>query len=380
MTRRLAQTVAGRSVVSSAAVQAYRGNLDDAGAVGRELNVRYVAQGEIRRDGEQVVVTAQLVDTQTRAQAWTARIAAPVDRPNELTELPVLRVLSQLRPALYEAESKRLPKSPASDASALELAFRGIYLQSTLDFKEQIKVSTEECDAVLRLDPALALALWCKARVAEWLLFGADVGTAGVLDAKRLAEMDELSARAIAMDRSDADIWNSRADTLRYQRRWDAVAEARARAIELNPALMEAYIESSRDLTRTGQPGEALTVLAKAAEIDPDVAKQDDYLISACRARLGLGQYDKAIESCEGLASGGFGRVGWQVFLAVAYSQTDQAAKAADARDKAIAAQRGLTISNWKATAVRPGDKAAYVDQVERYILPGMRKAGFPEK
>ena len=380
LTRRLGQTVLGHPVKSAAAVQAFRGDLHDSDAVGRDLDVRYIVRGDVTRDGSNVFVTPELVEARTRIQVWTARFEAPGDRPDDAVKLLALRILSQLRPALYEAQAKSLPKTASSDASALELAFRGQFVQSSLDYKTQIETSTEECDAALRLDPALALALLCKTWVAEMLLFGNDWTVVGKLDSKRLAEMDDLSARAVAMDRSDADVWNVRANVLRYQRRWDAVVQARSRALELNPALVDAYVESARDLIRMAQPEKAVAVLSKAAEVDPGVTEQDDFLLVRCRAYLGFGEYDKAVESCGKFAGGSLGRIGSQVLPAIAYAQAGQIDKAIAARDRAIAEQRGLTISSWRANAVVPGDLPAYVEQLDRYIVPGMRKAGFPEK
>jgi adenylate cyclase len=381
LTRWLAQTVVGHSVKPAAAVQAFRGDVRDLRALGAELNVRYVVQGSVDRDERQLAVTVELVDAQKAEQVWSAQIAtAVVDRETELVERSVTRILSQLRPAIYEAQAKSLERKPSGRVSAFELAFRGLYVQSSLDYKTQIDISNEECDSALRLDPSLAIALYCKAHTLEWVLFGEDPGSKAVLDPKRLSEMDELTARAVAMDRSDADLWNMRANVLRYQRKWDGMVEARGRALKLNPSLVEAYVESARDAIRLGQPGEALVILAKAAEIDSGGSEQDNLLLVKCRAYLGLADFQESINSCEKLASGGLGQIGWRVLLAAAYAQVGQLDKAADVRDRAIAEQRGLTIASWRAVAVANGDTPAYVDQVDRNIVEGMRKAGFPER
>ena len=376
VTAGLSQTVLGKHVVSADTVAAYRGELGDVRAVGKDLNVRYLVQGDIHREDGQVLVTAQLVDAQSRAQTWSTRINVPVAGAASFPELAVFRILNAVRRALYQAEVQRLPSESAHNASPTELAFRGLY-KAARGSKEAFEKRKELCDAALRLDPTLTAALLCKAATIEQVLFSPGVMK---LDPKRVAELDELTRQAVAADRDDSDAWGYRASALRWQLRWDATSEARARAIQLAPFSSRLYLGRAWDLIYMGLPAKAQTALAEAADVDPDILRNDNYLSAICRAHLSLGQFDEAIASCEKAAGGGGGEDGGtQIFLAVAYAQMGQTTKAMAARDRAVSLLQGLTIASWRELCSQFSDTAAYWEQQERYILPGMRKAGFHE-
>src|SRR4029453_1851031 len=92
--------------------------------VGRQLNVRYIAEGEIRRAGDKVVVTMRLTDTRTRKQAWSDRreyeLATVAARPDTVP----LQLTRRLNSALLNAEIQRAASDPATPGP-LDLVLRG---------------------------------------------------------------------------------------------------------------------------------------------------------------------------------------------------------------------------------------------------------------
>ena len=376
VTAELARTVIGRPVVPADTVAAYRGELGDVRAVGKELNVRYLVQGEIRRQSGQVVVDARLVDAPTRVQAWAGRIDTPETRLVDFPELAVLRAANAMRVALVTAELRRLPAQPARDASALELVFRGNFMAFEPNGDLDSNKAMELCDAALRQNPKLAAGLWGKAVQVERDL---DSSPDRTLDSKRIAQMEELTLGAVTLDDLDPVAWNLRADALRHQFRWAAMAEARTRALQLGPSRHGSYADLAWDMIHLGRPAEALHALAKELEIKPDVARDFDYQAALCRTHLALGQFDEAIASCEKAVSGR-ASANQHIWLAAAYAQKGDAAKAAAERDRALARWPGLTVAAWRANNWKDSDNPNYREQYERNILSGMRKAGFAEQ
>jgi tetratricopeptide (TPR) repeat protein len=239
------------------------------------------------------------------------------------------------------------------------------------------------CDAALQLDPSLSAAWLCKANTVQARLFSEDPFAATVstrLNPNRVAELEELTRHAVALDENDSTAWNARADALRWQHRWEAAAEARSRSLQLDPSRSSTYGHQAWDQIYAGRPGEALVALEKEKEVDPDAARGDDYQSAVCRAQLVLGHYDEAIRNCENAAGGGGGEdAGTQIFLAAAYALKGDSAKAWAARDRAQTLLPGMTITSWKTICAEFSDATAYWDQQEQYIVPGMRKAGFRE-
>ncbi len=109
-------------VVSHSLAVAYKGKAIDARAVGRELNVRYLVQGEVRRAGERIMVNAQLIDTGNATQLWSGHL--DVDPAQATQDAPGLVALltRRVRNALSDEESRRDSAPLPPGASAADIA------------------------------------------------------------------------------------------------------------------------------------------------------------------------------------------------------------------------------------------------------------------
>ena len=108
------------AVVAHGLVVPYKGKAIDARAVGRQLNVRYLAEGEVRRAGEQIMVTARLIDTGNGTQAWSDRCGNRTIAPGAGPGAFLSRVTVRLREALWTPKTAaRQHRPPARGASAM---------------------------------------------------------------------------------------------------------------------------------------------------------------------------------------------------------------------------------------------------------------------
>jgi adenylate cyclase len=373
LTAGLAHTIHLGSPTVLQGAATYEGKPVDARAVGRELNVRYLAEGEIRRTGDRLVVAAQLVDTGSATQVWSGRLEVP---DAELTVDPnalVVRLTSRIRTALYAAEARRMDHQPIRRDSPAELAFRA----RAIWYKETTLANALEAqklyDEALRLDPNFAPAMYGRA---EMIVEQLDSGPNP--DHERMAhEADDLTRRALAIAGDDAFAWQVRGEALRLQYRWDAALDANATALRLDPARGGTLGTRALYLNWMGRPAEALPLTAKMIEINP--ASRSAALRIACRAYLQLGRYDDAIGACEKSAAED---EYWatQVYLAVAYGQKGETAKAAAAKVEALKRQPKLTIKWYKDFILQLSDNAIWQQQNETHFYPGLRKAGVPEQ
>ena len=371
LTAGLAHTIHLGSPTVLQGAATYEGKPVDARAVGRELNVRYLAEGEIRRTGDRLVVAAQLVDTGSATQVWSGRLEVP---DAELTVDPnalVVRLTARIRTALYAAEARRIDHQPIRRDSPAELAFRARaiwYKETTL----QNNIEAQKLyDEALRRDPNFAPAIYGRA---EMIVEQLDL--APNPDRERMAhEADDLTRRALAIAGDDAFAWRVRADALRLQYRWDAALDANATALRLDPARASTLGTRALYMIWTGRPAEALPLTAKAIEINP--ADRSFELRVACRAYLALGRYDDAIGACEKSAAED---EYWVVhaYLAAAYGQKGEIAKAAAAKAEALKRTPKLTIKWLK--DLQLSDNAIFQQQNETHFYPGLRKAGVPEE
>jgi len=172
------------------------------------------------------------------------------------------------------------------------------------------------CEEALRLDPDFVPALLC--------VFGTLDGQLDVdskADRERLIRrMDEVTSRAVKVNRGAAGSWDMRSGALMYMGRWDAALEASATAIQLDPDSSDVVAGRAWLMSMVGRPAEAVALVAQAISMDPPGGWWT--LRVGCEAHLLLGQYDLAIAACEKAA----GRTGEDFdiayFLAAAYAHT----------------------------------------------------------
>jgi adenylate cyclase len=107
---------------------AYKGKSPDIRQVGRELGVRYVLEGSVRRIGNRVRITSQLVDAQTGVHLWAERFDRSIDDIFALQDEITLNVVGAIEPSLRQAEIKRVERKRPSDLNAYDLVLRAIPL------------------------------------------------------------------------------------------------------------------------------------------------------------------------------------------------------------------------------------------------------------
>jgi len=373
LTAGLAHTIHLGSPTVLQGAATYEGKPVDARAVGRELNVRYLAEGEIRRTGDRLFVAAQLVDTGRSTQVWNGRLEVPeaglVADPDAL----VVRLTAQIRTALYAAETRRIDHQPVRRDSPAELAFRARAIWSKETTLANALEAQKLYDEALRLDPNFAPAMYGRA---EMIVEQLDSGPNP--DHERMAhEADDLTRRALAIAGDDAFAWRVRAEALRLQYRWDAALDANATAMRLDPARASNLGNRALYMNWMGRPAEALPLTAKAIEIN--AADRSFELRVACRAYLQLGRYDDAIAACEkSAAEDEYWTV--HVYLVAAYAQKGETAKAATAKVELLKRQPKLTIKWYKDLLLQVSDNTSFHEEDETHLFAGLRKAGIPEE
>jgi adenylate cyclase len=358
------------TVAPSSLASAFIGKTVDLPAVGRQLNVRYVAEGEVRHIGDKQVVTLRLTDTKSRKQAWSDRreydLAALAAKP-DTAQLQLSRRLSN---AVTEAETQRVAAEPTA-GTPLDLVLRGDAAANAATDITAPREARKLFEAALRLKPNYVPALTeLSASYDNELEFGPN-------PERRLFEqqMDALTGKAVSIDPSDGFAWYQRAVALSWLGRWDEALSASERAEALLPWSQGVLLWRSWIMISTGAPAEALALAQRAAAIDPPGRGWPQLL--TCKSYLYLGQYADAVKACE--KSAGLNN-SWidEVYLTAAYAQAGNPAKAKVARDELLKLQPGYTIERYRQTWY--SGTPAFFALVEKHLASGLRKAGIPEQ
>jgi len=146
----------------------YKGHAVDIRHVGRELGVRYVLEGSVRRSADQVRVTAQLIDANNGAHLWADHFDGPLEDLFDLQDKIASSVAGVIEPALQAAETRRSADRPTRDLTAYDLYLRGyaIALSSASRFREALGFMEQAIARDPRYGPALSFASICYFRLA----------------------------------------------------------------------------------------------------------------------------------------------------------------------------------------------------------------------
>jgi class 3 adenylate cyclase/TolB-like protein len=357
-------------VVSHGAASGWKGRPVDARTVGRELDVRYVAEGSIERTGERALVTVQLVDAMNATQVWNARFELQAGASGENESALSRSITASLRAALYDAEGRRAAGTPRVGGNATDMVNRAQAMFTDITL-QGARTYGKSLDDALRLDPNNVMAL--NARFSA-LFFELELDTQADRDGI-VRRMGELTTRAVGIDYNDAVAWSHRALALAFEGRMAQALAASDRARELDPA--RRYVITWRAWLKIlqGRPEEALALLQEARQLFSGGDAMETRL--ACMANLHLGRYDEAIALCE--RSAALDTWYWDhALLAAAYANKGEQRQAAAARARIDQLLPGYTIAVSKSR--RYSTEPAFLQQAEQYLYAGLRKAGVPEK
>jgi adenylate cyclase len=250
----------------------YKGRAVDVRQVARELGVRYVLEGGVRRNSDRLRVTAQLVDAETGNHLWADE--RPVSDLFALQDEIAARVAKAIRPAIAGAELRRALRRPPESLDAWDAYQKGLW--HLLGHKaEDIPRARDYFAHALKLDPTLASAHTSLA----WLYI-MESGSFGLLPFEKASQLSAQEARkAVAADPDDADAHAMLAFALSNLRDFRSVANHIERALAISPSCAGAYHVRGMNLLFSGHPSEARSDLSLAIQLDP--AQSSVFLITS---------------------------------------------------------------------------------------------------
>jgi TolB-like protein len=222
---------AGLFVIARNSSFTYRGTAVDVRRVGRELGVRYVIEGSVRRSGNRLRFTGQLLDASTGAHIWADRFDGELSDVFELQDRFTESVVAAIGPQLQLAEIERLKHKPADRLDAYDLLLRAQQLEYEYT-ADSLTAALENVKRALSLDPsyapAMALGAYCYTERHQqgWAQDAVQEVIEGVRLASRAIECGKSDGSVLWM--SAYAIWNLAKDTPRAE-------ELANRSLAINP-------------------------------------------------------------------------------------------------------------------------------------------------
>ena len=247
----LSQGVHVRVIASSTTAHFRGGAISDLGAMARQLGVRYLLEGNVRRAGSNLRVTSQLVEVASGAILWTQKFERPLSELAALQEDLVIEVAANLDAQVYRIEMQRALRKPA-DLTAWEAVTRSFAAYRQFD-AESVSLAIEEAKRALAIAPdyGLAHAMFAMANSVAYALFGPD-------DPGEVRRTRGHADRALALDPDNALVLAHVAIALVCIGQPEAALHPAERAVRLSPSAGWAYFVWGSACCLLGRCDEAL--------------------------------------------------------------------------------------------------------------------------
>src|SRR5262249_21501326 len=346
----------------------YKGRAVDVKQIGRELGVRYVLEGSVRKAGSRVRIAGQLIDTSTGAHLWADRFEGELADVFDLQDQVTASVVAAIAPKLEQAEIERATRKPPANLDAYDYFLRGM---------AGVHQWTREANAealqlfyrAIELDPTFASAYGMAARC-----YSQRKTSGWTIDrAREIREAERLARRAGELGKDDAVALSSAGIALAFVvGDLEGGAAFIDRALELNPNLAWAWMFGGLVKIWLGEPDIALDRIARAMRLSPHDSHIFDMHGAAAWAHFFAGRYAEALSWAE-LAVREQPNLMFAFCVAAASGAlAGQLAEAQRAMARVRQLDPSLRLSNLK--EFFPTRRAEDVARWEE----GMRKAGLP--
>jgi adenylate cyclase len=342
---------------------AYKGKAVDVKRAARELSVRYVLEGSVRRAGNRVRITAQLIDASTNNHVWADRYDGDLTDIFALQDEITKKVVSAIEPRLLEAEGVRALTRPPADLDAWEMVARAssiFWRMTPADSEAAISLYREAVRQHKSYAPAHSM-------LAVALLMSGFIGwtsrTANLKDAA------DLAARAAELDGSDPWAHLALGQLATMRRQTDAAVHAFQRALELNPNFAAAHGFLGYALALDGQSEPAVEHLNQALSLSPHDPQNIVFMIGLGQAHYQAGRYHEALKYSQNIAQQRPEHFGAHRQLCASLAQAGRMEEARETLERLKQLQPNVSLA-WV------NENLPLTPRAMKNYLDGFRKAG----
>jgi len=347
----------------------YKGKAIDVRQVGRELGVQYILEGSVRRVGDKLRVTADLIETASGRHIWGNRydgtLADVFDFQDQITQTIVGTVEGMFQRAEGERVSQKRPES----MEAYEHLLRGLAYMNRLT-PEDTQTALQYFHGAIEKDPgygrAYAYAFWCYRRKVQ--LCGM------VLSKEEQAEAIRLMNAGLKADRDDPVVlWQAATLKLYFERDFDGALALLERSLSIDPNSPRAWNSSAMIHGFMGESETARKHAEHAIRISPRNPTHWVSYTQIAASDLQEGRYQDAAESAKRTLQLNNFMIQAHLILAASYAHLDRPNEATAAVKQALKLNPALTISR-----LPEFFPIAKYKNLNGY-LDGLKKAGLPE-
>jgi len=346
----------------------YKNKIVDVKQAGRELGVRYILEGSVRKAANRMRITGQLIDATTGAHIWADRFEGTLEDIFDLQDRLSESIVGAIAPQLEQAEIERAVHKPTDSLDAYDYYLRGM-AHFHLMTREAIDKARPLFDTAIELDPEFAAAYG----MAAWCIFWRKLNGWISDPTREMEEGARLARRAVALGKNDAVALTRGGHALgHFGGELNACIALVDKALVLNPNLAAAWFLGAWQRIARGEPDVAIERfqhVMRLSPLDPEMIRMQAGLglahMLAGRFEMASSWAEKAFRELPdfGVACG---------VLAASYALAGRMDAAGRTMQHLRRLDPGLRVSNisWLSFR-RPQDLELFAD--------GLRKAGLPE-
>ena len=358
--------LSGLSVIARNSSFVYKGRAVDVREVAKELGVRYVLEGSVRKSADRMRITTQLIDAMSGVHVWAERFDRDLSDIFAVQDEITLMLATEMQVRLTEGEQARLRYTTTTNVEAWNLWIQGLHYDRLPKTRES-RLKTLGCwERALARDPGSAVL---NALLADVYYSDARHGWSGEDRDTALRKAEALVARALEIDPQNADAHRSAAGVLLLQQRFDDAVAAARKAARFGPSLPDVLVFGGFVLTCCGHAAEAIKQIEKALALNP--VYHPWYLGVLGNAYRLAGRTDDAITAFRRYhaLSPGFGLAD----IVMIKEQAGDLAAARRTAEELVAARPSFTVDSFLRTQFRSD-----AEQLDKDVA-SLRAAGVPE-
>ena len=286
-------------VISRNSSFTYKGKSVNVKDVAEELGVRYIVEGSVRKGGNRIRITAQLIDAQADHHLWSHKWDRNVADIFEVQDEVSTLIAAQVSPTLGSHERERIERSKPTNFNAWEYYLKSLHMfneRSTTDGEDiNLGKARELCEKAIELDTSFShghamLAKICRSELLQFTKEDSE---------KTLNEILEHSKKATELDPQNPVAALMTATHNFFKGNFSQAKKFSEKSVELNPSYPEAYMRLAQAMIHTGDYKNSEELVRKSLELDPLDPQLWDRKVPHFFIYMGLEDYQNAYELVE---------------------------------------------------------------------------------
>jgi len=342
----------------------YKGKPVKVQQVGRELGVKYVLEGSVRKAEDQVRITAQLVDAQTGHHLWAERYDREMKDIFAIQDEIAMKIVTAMRVKLTEGEQARLVEKEVKNPDAF---LKYLQASSLLHHgtKENLIRFGQLAQEIVDMEPEYSIGYRLLGRYHYFL---ADMGISPLENFKKAFQ---FAQKALSMDEFDAGAHALLGQVYLLIRKYEKAIASGKRSVELQPNGAGFHADLGSTLSYAGRIDEAIAHIKQAIRLNPFPPFYYYQYLSRCY--LQMGQYEDALAEYRKALQRAPDNPANHLSIAITYALLDREEEARASAAKALELNPNFSVS-WYSKISKHKDQA-----FAKHVVDAMRKAGFPE-